>query len=142
MEQLVMPHPSIVLSFLHGFSRINTSGAKQKRLCKSSLTLHVFHMSNRLDHSVSLNSLGEPNMYQLLCGGPWFYVQAVMADDSVERLQQEFSRCVKRPEIKIRRVISKGVWRPNTRMAARFRIGRVFIAGGRFLPNPILPYWN
>lgn len=142
MEQLVKLHPSIVLSYLHGFYRVNTSGAKQKRMCRSSLSLHVFHMSNRLDHSVSLNNHGEPNMYQLLCGGPWFDVQAVMADNSVERLQQEFSRCVKRPEIKIRRVMSKGVWRPNTRMAARFRVERVFIAGGRYFPNHILPYWN
>lgn len=73
-------------------------------------------------------------MFQLLCGGPWFDRQAVMADDSIERLQQEFDKCVRRPEIKITKIFSKGEWRPNIRLANRFCSGRVFIAGGNFEP--------
>lgn len=73
-------------------------------------------------------------MFQLLCGGPWFDRQAVMADDSIERLQREFDKCVRRPEIKITKIFSKGEWRPNIRLATRFRSGRVFIAGGTLVP--------
>lgn len=73
-------------------------------------------------------------MFQLLCGGPWFDRQAVMADGSIERLQQEFDKCVRRPEIKITKIFSKGEWRPNIRLATHFRSGRVFIAGGNIVP--------
>lgn len=76
-------------------------------------------------------------MYQLLGGGPWFDLQAVLADDSIERLQQEFTKCVQRPEIIITKIFSKAEWRPNIRMAKRFRMGRVFLAGGNW-PDPTL----
>ena len=81
-------------------------------------------------------------MYQLFAGGPWFDIQAVMTDDSLERLQQEVAKCLQRPEIKITKVYSRGEWKPNIRMASQLRSGRVFLAGGELNYNHELHQTN
>jgi 2-polyprenyl-6-methoxyphenol hydroxylase-like FAD-dependent oxidoreductase len=68
-----------------------------------------------------------------LSGGDQFQFGAPLDDDqvdpSLETLQQRVDQYAGPGVAKLRDLTWSTVWRPNVRLAARFRVGRVFIAG-------------
>ncbi|MEV0287462.1 FAD-dependent monooxygenase [Kribbella sp. NPDC050820] len=68
-----------------------------------------------------------------LAGGDQFQFGAPLdhdeADPTIETLQQRVDEYAGPGVAKLRDLTWSTVWRPNVRLAARFRVGRVFIAG-------------
>ncbi|MEU4604479.1 FAD-dependent monooxygenase [Kribbella sp. NPDC023972] len=68
-----------------------------------------------------------------LSGGDQFQFGAPLDDDqvdpSLETLQERFDQYAGPGVAKLRELTWATVWRPNVRLAARFQVGRVFIAG-------------
>lgn len=58
---------------------------------------------------------------------------AAPPDGEVSSLQTVVNGITGRYDIVIQEVMWQGEWRPNIRMAERFREGRVFLAGGQYL---------
>ena len=68
-----------------------------------------------------------------LSGGDQFQFGAPLGDDqvdpSLENLQEIVDRYAGPGVAKLRNLTWSTIWRPNVRLAERFRVGRVFIAG-------------
>jgi 2-polyprenyl-6-methoxyphenol hydroxylase-like FAD-dependent oxidoreductase len=67
-----------------------------------------------------------------LAGGTDTFVLATAAPEvepTLERLQATVDAASGRPDIRLRELTWSTIWRPNVRLAQRFRVGRVFLAG-------------
>jgi 2-polyprenyl-6-methoxyphenol hydroxylase-like FAD-dependent oxidoreductase len=67
-----------------------------------------------------------------LAGGTDTFVLATAAPEvepTLEGLQATVDAASGRPDIRLRELTWSTIWRPNVRLAQRFRVGRVFLAG-------------
>ncbi|MCM6776703.1 FAD-dependent monooxygenase [Nocardia sp. CDC159] len=66
-----------------------------------------------------------------LPGGPLFQFIAPLTDEQPTRavMQAALDRCSGRTDIVLGEPVWASAWRPNIRLAQRFRVGRVFLAG-------------
>ncbi|EJD01753.1 uncharacterized protein FOMMEDRAFT_126912 [Fomitiporia mediterranea MF3/22] len=77
---------------------------------------------------VSLRHSVREGIFQLLLAGENIDFDTV-TKGTPEAIQAEFHKLSGRTDFKVTEVISHGEWRPNMRIADRFRDGRVFIVG-------------
>ncbi|GAA3043464.1 hypothetical protein GCM10020000_23510 [Streptomyces olivoverticillatus] len=64
-----------------------------------------------------------------LQGSPERDAEGRLVPPSLETFQRLFDRCARRPDIRLTDPTWTSVYRINVRMADRFRVGRVFLAG-------------
>lgn len=88
------------------------------------------------EHAHWFASEGNPMegiMLTPLTGGRHFQFAAPLPDDAVdaslEVLQRQVDRFSGRTDLELTELVWSTVWRPNVRLAERFRSGRVFLAG-------------
>ena len=68
-----------------------------------------------------------PGQFFFLAGGHVDYGELVADHDKLRAAMRDF---VGRPEIKLGRILYATEYRPHARVADKFSVGRVFIAGG------------
>ncbi|KAI5121047.1 hypothetical protein M0805_008623 [Coniferiporia weirii] len=84
----------------------------------------------------SARHAADPQIYQILIGGQEADLTSLRVDNSEEAVQKEFHRITGRTDLTIKDITWRGEWRPNTRMAEKFRDGRVFIIGDAAHAHP------
>lgn len=112
------------------------SGVTQRRPCWYSFFLGITD-SDYLIFSVSARNTCEPSVFHVLLGGPEVDLEKLRANprDPVTATQ-EIHRISGRTDIKVTNILVQSEWKPNIRMADRFRVGRVFIIGDAAHAHP------
>ena len=104
----------------------------QRKPCEyaNPLPTYVSDIDFSFLYSVSLRNSSEQGMFHCLFAGPEINLEALRANArDPEAITQELQRISGRTDIKFVNIQLQSEWRPNIRMADRFRVGRVFIIG-------------
>ena len=85
--------------------------------------------------SFIVRSTNEKDYFQLFFNGKEELINKLNEERSVSALQRELERISKRTDFKIRNLVYQAAWRPNLRVAETFQKGRVFLVGGKQIPQ-------
>ena len=83
----------------------------------------------------NIRRTNEEGYYQMYFHGSEELINKLNEEKSIEAMQREMERISLRTDMKIRKVVYQQYWRPNLRVAETFQKGRVFLVGGKQLPQ-------
>ncbi|KAH8110153.1 FAD binding domain-containing protein [Phellopilus nigrolimitatus] len=90
---------------------------------------NLYFFGDRKKKMLVLRSTAEPGHFQLIFAGTEVDITTLKARRDQETVQNQLNDITQRTDLKITDVTWQNEWRPNIRMAERFRVGRVFIVG-------------